>query len=156
MTRRDVRRIALVMWLLLAVTANVAWAQKPLDQTISTNPAIISVQLRQAMTAGEAALVRLNSFAADEPSPQTMKLLEQSYALIRAARSGMEESRSGKKYADPILDLQFKWTTDAWHFARRPLDNATSAIPREEYITRCINDVTTALSKIRQVQAFLP
>jgi hypothetical protein len=85
-----------------------------------------------------------------------MKLLEQCYALIRAARSGMEESRSGKKFADPILDLQFKWTTDAWHFARRPLDNATSAIPRDEYITRCINDVTTALSKIRQVQAFLP
>lgn len=156
MTSHALWKAGLLVWLLVGVPAGAAWAQRPLDQTISSNPAIISTQLREAVTAGEAAVERLNSFAADEPSPQTMRLLDRCYAMIRAARSGMEEARSGKKFADPILDLQFKWTTDAWHFSRRPLDNASSAIPREEYITRSINDVTTALQKIRQVQAFLP
>jgi hypothetical protein len=82
--------------------------------------------------------------------------MNQVYVLIRAARSGMVDARGAKKFHDPVDDLVIKKVTDAWNMARRPLDDATSAIPRDEYIALSVRHMNATAVHLQTVVPLLP
>ena len=132
-----------------------ASAQGSID-VISTNPRVIGVQLRQALELSQRALRELQQLGPEEPLDAPMRTMNRAYELIRFAHSGMHDARGGRKFQDPIEDLQYRKVTDAFNISRRPLDEATSAYPRDEFIQRSIRNMSATVALLQQVIPLLP
>jgi hypothetical protein len=127
------------------------------NPTPSPNPAIYTSQLREAVVLGQKTLRAIEALPNDDAVPIEPKVLNDAnstYALIRAARHGMELQREGAKYPDPILEVAFKRVDAAWNLARVPIDYR--GLPRHQYIPRATADLSQALRLINQALAILP
>jgi hypothetical protein len=141
---------------LAAARPSPAVAQAGSIDVISTNPRVIAAQLRQALNLSQQAVRELQQLGPTEPLDAPMRTMNRVYALIRFAHSGMDGARGARKFPDPIEDLQYRKVTDAFNISRRPLDEATSAYPRDEFIQRSIHNMSTTVTLLQQVVALLP
>jgi hypothetical protein len=78
----------------------------------------------------------------------------QAYVLVRAARWGMELAMQRQTYPDPVLGMAHKRVDAAWQLARFPVDN--TGLPRSEYISKSVQDVSRALQLVKQALTMLP
>jgi len=131
------------------------------DPTASRNPAIYKTQLREAVTLGRKTLKEIEAIPNDDSIPIDPKVLNDArstYVLVRAARHGMELQREYNsdrgRYSDPILELAFKRVDHAWDLSRVPIDY--QGLPRNQYISRAIRDLSDAIRLIDQALIILP
>jgi hypothetical protein len=131
----------------------------------SRDTAVIKSQLRLAITLGSDVLARLEGAPTDDSVPIDPVLLRKAsdtYALIRAGRSGFElekEWNDGKKgiLPDPIKDLAFRRVDNAWNLSRTPLDFRNSpGMPRAEYLQLSADNLRRAIQLLNQALAILP
>jgi hypothetical protein len=141
--------------LLGAARPAAARAQASLD-AISLDPRVQATQLRRALELSQRAVREFQQLGPEQPFDQPLRTMNQVYVLIRAARSGMVDARGAKKFHDPVDDLVIKKVTDAWNMARRPLDDATSAIPRDEYIALSVRHMNATAVHLQTVVPLLP
>jgi hypothetical protein len=157
---------ALAWLVVFAIVPDHAGAQKvtlpPSVVKASPDPAVIASQLRMASDLGRRVLQGLQAAPTDASLP--LEALDESvvqgarntYALIRAAREGLEARRDRQKFPDPLVDLAYKRLTEAWNLSRTPVDMYAWKIERSRYLTMSIRDLTRALQLIEQVQVLLP
>lgn len=116
-------------------------------------------QLRQARETAARTLSELQAAPADDSAPVDEMLLQNArntYILIRAARAGMEIYKSEQRFPDPLLDLMFQNVTEAWTRARTPVDKATWRMPRDEYLSLSIQELSRSLRLLDQTLIILP
>ena len=152
-TRRQVLLGAVVV--LAFRPASRAAAQADL-YAVSQNRKTIGLQLRRAIDLGQQSLKALGQLGPDDSLEPVRGMMNSVYVLIRAAREGLELNIQGKKLRDPVDEILFKRVTTAWNLTRGPLDDAFSAMPRQQYIDRCIRSMTAAIDLLRQVEPLLP
>jgi hypothetical protein len=123
---------------------------------VSQNRKTIGIQLRRAIDLGQQSLKALAQLGQDDSLEPVRGTMNSVYVLIRAAREGLELNLQGKKLRDPVDDLLLKRVTTAWNLTRGPVDDASSAMPRQQYIDRCIRSMTAAIDVLRQIEPLLP
>jgi hypothetical protein len=153
---RATRRQALIgAVVVLAFRPPLAVAQADI-YAVSQNRKTIGIQLRRAIDLGQQSLKALGQLGPDDSLEPVRGTMSNVYVLIRAAREGMELNLQSKKWRDPVDELMFKRVTSAWNLTRGPLDDAFSAMPRQQYIERCIQSMTAAIDLLRQIEPLLP
>ena len=123
----------------------------------SRNPAVFKAQLLEFILLERTTLREIQALPVDDSipvDPQVRGRAHQAYSLIRAARWGMELAMERQTYQDPILALAHKRVDVAWNLARFPVDN--TSIPRREYISRSVQDMSRAIQLVNQALALLP
>src|SRR5262249_56086846 len=124
----------------------------------SLDPAVFKLQLRQASLLCKRMAQEIQSLPSDDPAPVDPALkgrAHQAYALLRAARWGMELAKQREEsYQDPMLDLAYKRVDQAFNLARYPVD--FTGAPRSEYISNSVQNVNQAIRLINQALVILP
>jgi hypothetical protein len=121
----------------------------------SADMSVSKRQLRMGAELGRRVLQRLEAAASDAGSPVDENVIQaarNTYALIRAAREGMEHSKIYMKYPDPAFELAFNRVRDAWNLARSPID----MVDRPNYLATSIRDLGRALQLVDQALTLLP
>lgn len=116
-------------------------------------------QLRMATNLGRKAIEGFQAASSDESVPideDVRQAARNTYALIRSARHGLELSLENKKFPDPVDQLALKRLTDAWNISRYPVDKETWAVPRREYLSTSVRELSRALQIVDQVLILLP
>ncbi len=120
----------------------------------------IASRLRLAAGIGKKVLAGLEASPRDNSIPMdesVMLAARETYALIRAARAGLEMALGNQKFPDPVDQLSFKKLDEAWNLSRYPLDALSSAgLPREQYLSESIQRESRALQLVNQVLVLLP
>jgi hypothetical protein len=147
---------------LIVAAAPRAMAQTKLPEsafTPSPESATISRQLRLAQQLGRKALAGLEATSPSDSTPidpGVVQAARETYGLIRSARHGMELSRAGKKFSDPIFDLNFKKVSQAWDLSRIPVDKLSWGVNRQEYLAQAVPALRQALRLVDQVLIVMP
>lgn len=154
---------ALLSLVVLAMAATPADAQK------TTLPASTTVvkrdqkwwtgQLRIARELGQKALIGFQNAPTDEGSPideAVHQAARDYYVMIRAARYGIEGSVNDDKWRDPVLELTSRKVDEAWHLSRSAVDNASSSMPRQEYLALAVRDLHQSVRLLDLVLITLP
>jgi len=147
--------VAVVGFSVLLTSAELAHGQE--DPQPSRDPAVFKAQLLQFMQLGRRTLREIQALPVDDSipvDPQVHAHARQAYILIRAAQWGMGLAITRQTYQDPTLSLAQKRAERAWHLARFPVDN--TGLPRAEYISRSVQDVSQALQLVNQALVMLP
>jgi len=137
-----------------------AWVRPVLadDPVPSRDPAVFKLQLRQASLLCKRMAQEIQSLPSDDPAPVDPALkgrAHQAYALLRAARWGMELAKQREEsYQDPMLDLAYKRVDQAFNLARYPVDS--TGAPRSEYISNSVQNLNQAIRLINQALVILP
>jgi hypothetical protein len=116
-------------------------------------------QLRMARESGARTLHELQAAPVDESSPVDENLLQNArntYILIRSAKAGIEIYRGEQKFADPVLDLVLRNVNEAWVLARTPVDRASWRMPRAEYLSLSIQELSRSMRLLDQTLIILP
>lgn len=112
-------------------------------------------QLRLAARIGRKALAGLRESPHDASIPLDQDMIQaarETYGLIRAARHGLEMAIGNQKAPNPIDQMAFKQLTEAWDRSRYPIDRLSWAgIPREQYLTDSVQNLTRALQIVDRV-----
>ena len=125
----------------------------------SSNRAVYTGQLRMAAEIGRRALASLEAAPTDDSAPLDESVVQparDTYALIRAARHGMELAREFQKIQDPLLDLAFRRVDDAWNLSRTPVDKFSWGMTHQQYIDMSVRDLRKALRLVDQILILLP
>jgi|SRR6266568_3224354 len=147
--------VALVGLSVLLTSGEPARGQE--DPQPSRDPNVFKAQLRQFTVLGRKTLRDIQALPVDDSipvDPQVHHNARQAYILIRAAQWGMGLAISRQTYEDPILGLARKRAEMAWNLARFPVDN--TGLPRAEYISRSVQDLSRALKLVDQALVMLP
>jgi len=137
-----------------------AWVRPVLadDPVPSRDPTVFKSQLRQASLLCKRMAQEIQSLPPDDPAPIDPNLkwrAHQVYALLRAARWGMELAQQREEsYKDPMLDLAYKRVDQAFNLARYPVD--FTGVPRSEYISNSVQNLNQAIRLINQALVILP
>ncbi len=118
----------------------------------------ISVQLRMSSDFGRQTLARLETMSTDDTVPFDENIVQtarNTYALIRAARHGLEFAQD-TKFPDPSLALVFKRVDAAWNLSRTPVDLSHWGVTRQDYRDRSIRDLSQAMRLVNQALMLLP
>jgi hypothetical protein len=119
----------------------------------------IKNQLEMAQQLGRTAMQKLKATPIDDSIPMdndTIRAFRDTYVMIRAAKESLELRKERQKYPDPILDLAYKRTFEAWHLALTPTDKLSWSLPRAKFLQISIRDMGQALRLIDQVLVILP
>ena len=154
---RVISIVAMVFIMALGLTAT-ADAQKVTLPRSAVQPTFdlntIKSQLRMGAELGRKVLAGLEAAPQDNAVPLDERLVQDArntYALIRAAREGMEKQKDRQKTADPLFDLAYKRVTDAWNLARTPVDKYNRGIhERRRYLDISTRDLRRALQLVDQ------
>jgi len=158
------------LWLVGATLCSVALHVVPARAETTTIPPsmfegsqdkrVVASQLRLADKLGRKALAGFQAAPRDASVPldeDMMRAARETYGLIRAARHGLELSLGNQKFPDPIDQLSFKRLDEAWNLSRYPVDKISWAgIPREEYLSDSIQNLSRALQLVDQALLLLP
>lgn len=145
---------------LVSLAFLLAWARPVLadDPVPSRDPAVFKLQLRQASLLCKRIAQEIQGLSPDDPAPIDPALkgrAHQNYALLRAARWGMELAKQREEsYKDPMLDLAYKRVDQAFNLARYPVD--FTGVPRSEYISNSVQNLNQAVRLINQALVILP
>jgi hypothetical protein len=121
--------------------------------------AVIKDQLRLAAESGERALRGFGSIARDPSLPldaETLQAAKRAYAMIGAAKLGLEDARRAQPVLDPVLHLAHKKLEEAWNLSRYPGDRASWAVWRQEYLHNSMRNLGRALRLVDQALVLLP
>ena len=147
---------ALVAFLVLLPSAEPALAQE--DPQPRRDPAVFKEQLRQASVLGRRSIREIQALPVDDSvpvDPQVRHRARQVYVLLRAGRWGMELAMQRETtYHDPMLRLAHKRVDQAWNLARTPVDG--TSMPRAEYVSVSVRDLTRAVQLIDQALVIIP
>jgi hypothetical protein len=119
----------------------------------------IKTQLRSGVTLGRKVLEELRASPTDDSIPMDPKVIQDArntYALIRAAREGMEFRKDRQKVPDPVFDLGFKRVTDAWGLSRTAAEPNNWTGQRQAYLEASSRDLRRALQLVEQALLILP
>ncbi|MGH9190116.1 MAG: hypothetical protein ACRD0Q_08805 [Acidimicrobiales bacterium] len=125
----------------------------------NSNKRIIAGQLRLAAKLGRKAMAGFEATPRDNAIPidqDTIQAAQDTYALIRAARHGMELLFETQKVRDPVDQLTFKKLDEAWNASRYPIDRLSWGIPREKYLSESLQGLSRAMQLVDQALVFLP
>ena len=162
-SRRGLKPVfTLSLLTLIGMLVPYAAAQTKLPEsafTSSPESAVISRQLRLAQQLGRKVLAGLEATSPDDATPidpNVVQAARETYGLIRSARHGMELSQSGKKFPDPLFDLNFKKVTEAWDLSRIPVDKLSWGLSRSEYLKLSIPALRQSMRLLDQVLVVMP
>jgi len=127
------------------------------DTQPSKNPAVYKDQLLKFTLLTKKNLRDIQALPADDSvpvDPQLRHNVHRAYQLIRAAQWGMGVAIQVQSYPDPILSLAQKRAEEAWTLARFPVDNTN--VPRAEYISTSVQNLSRALRLAQQALVMLP
>jgi hypothetical protein len=147
--------ITLVNLLGLVMATTLVHAQD--DTQPSKEPAVFKAQLLQFTQLTRRNLRDIQALSSDDSTPIDPALrgnAHRAYALIRAAQWGMGVAIQQQTYKDPMLVLAQKRAEQAWNLARYPVDNTN--VPRAEYISQSVQNLTQALRLVQQALVILP
>src|SRR5713101_4783415 len=143
-----VRSVFATIFIIALVCPGAVGAQKvTLDPSVfkpSLDLNTIKRQLRLGVTLGRKVLDELQSSPPDDSVPLDPKLIQDArntYALIRAAREGMEFRKDRQKGPDPVFDLAYKRVTDAWNLSRTPAEPNNWTGQRQRYLEASARDL---------------
>ena len=149
--------LGVLTWLWVLVSSVTA-PQGQEDPQPSREPAVFKAQLRQASLLGRRTIREIQALPVDDSvpvDPQVRYNARQVYVLLRAGRWGMELAMQREtNFHDPMLKLAHKRVDQAWNLARTPVDN--TALPRAEYVSTSVRDLTSALRLIDQALMIIP
>jgi hypothetical protein len=123
----------------------------------SKNPTVYKDQLLKFTLLTKKNLRDIQALPNDDSvplDPQIRHNAQRAYQLIRAAQWGMGVAIQVQSYPDPILRLAQKRAEEAWNLARFPVDNTN--VPRGEYISTSVQNLSRALRLVQQALAMLP
>ena len=125
----------------------------------STDKRVMEDQLRLAARIGRKALAGLQASPRDASIPLDQDVIQaarETYGLIRAARHGLEMAMGNQKIPNPVDQMAFKQMTEAWDRSRYPIDKLSWAgIPREQYLSESIQNLSRALQIVDRVIVLL-
>ncbi len=127
------------------------------DTQPSKEPAVFKSQLLQFTQLTRKNLREIQALSPDDSTPIDPALrgsTQRAYALIRAAQWGMGVAIQQQTYKDPMLTLAQKRAERAWNLARYPVDYTN--VPRSEYISQSVQNLTQALRLVQQALVILP
>jgi hypothetical protein len=139
----------------LLTTAESVHAQR--EPEPSRNPVIFKDQLLQFTLLTRKNLRDIQALPHDDSvpiDPQLRYNLSQAYMLIRAAQWGMGAAVRDQTYKDPTLILAQERAEEAWNLARWPVDH--TRVPRAEYISTSVQDLSRSLRLVQQALMMLP
>ena len=144
--------VAIVSW------PSPAGAITEADVQSSRDPATIKNQLQLARRLGAQTLNGLRDEAGTSApiAPETIRAAKDTYALIRAAKQGIEKVRSYQKYDDPVMVLTLKKVEEAWNLSRIAADKSTWSLPRNEFLGEAIPTLTRAMQLVDQALVLMP
>ena len=125
----------------------------------SPDKAAIKNQLQMAARLARKALAGFEAAPRDESIPideDVRQAARNTYALIRAARHGLELLIVSQKFPDPVDQLNFKKLDDAFNMSRYPVDKESWAVPREEYLMHSTSELRRAIRMVDQVLVLMP
>jgi hypothetical protein len=134
-----------------------AHGQTP-DPQPSRNPAVFKAQLSEASVLSKKVLRELRSLPADESTPLDPTVLHhahQNYVLIRAVKHGMGLMQLRQSVQDPMLELAIQKVETAQNLARTAVDGA-GGMPRAEYLSRAVSDLSKAVRLLDQAMMIVP
>ena len=123
------------------------------ENVVIRNQLTLAKKLEQQALEKMIAMPRDNSVPID---PVAHQAATNAYVLIRAARHGMGWQKEAKRYPDPVLDLVYKRVDDAWNLARWPVDRATWAMERADYIQTSAERMTQVIRLLDQALVMMP
>lgn len=127
------------------------------DPQPNREPAVFKDQLQQFTLLTRKNLRDIQALPVNDSNPVDPTVrhnARQAYMLVRAAHWGMGLAIERQTYPDPTLRLAQKRVEVAWHLARFPVDN--TALPRAEYISRSVQDLSRSLRLVQQALVMLP
>jgi hypothetical protein len=128
------------------------------DPQPSRDPVVFKAQLRQASVLGRRSIREIQALSIDDSvpvDPQVRHNARQVYVLLRAGRWGMELAMQRETtYHDPMLRLAHKRVDQAWNLARTAVDG--TSLPRAEYVSVSVRDLTRAVQLIDQALVIIP
>jgi len=148
--------VAFAGLLSLVSSTDIARAQE--DPRPSRDPNVFKAQLREASMLAKRSIREIQSLPVDDSipvDPQVRSNARRVYVLVRSGRWGMELAMQREEtFKDPMLALAHKRVDQAWNLARTPVDNVS--LPRAEYISASVRDLTRAMQLINQALVILP
>jgi len=126
--------------------------------TPSTDNSVLRNQLTLARKLERQALEGIRALPGDDSAPIdpiSLQAARDAYVLMRVVRHGMTWQMERRKFPDPIQDLVFKRVEDAWNLSRTPVDRATWATERAEYVRISVRDMSQALRLLDQALALM-
>ena len=125
----------------------------------SLDKRVMADQLRLAAKIGRRALAGLQASPDDVSVPLDQNVIQaarETYALIRAARHGLEMLIGNQTFPNPIDQMAFKQITEAWDRSRYPIDKLSWAgIPRGQYLSESVQNLSQALQIVGRVLILL-
>lgn len=127
------------------------------DPQPSRNPAVFKDQLLQFLQLNRQLMREIQALPVDDSIPVDPTVhhhAHQNYGLIRAAMHGINLAIQRRTSQDPTLDLAFKRVDAARELARFSLDY--TGLPRSEYISKSVQNLTRANQLVNQALVILP
>ena len=153
--RFAITMVGLLTLLLLATSAHAQGTTEEIQP--SKDPAVFKAQLFQFTQLTRKNLREIQALSPDDTTPIDPALrgsAHRAYQLIRAAQWGMGVAIQQQTYKDPTLVLAQKRAEQAWYLARYPVDYTN--VPRGEYISQSVQNLTQALRLVQQCLVILP
>ena len=147
--------VAFVGFISLLTTAESVLGQD--EPQPSKDPAVFKAQLLQFTLLTRKNLRDIQALPVDDSipvDPQVRHNARQAYMLVRAAQWGMGVAIQQQTYQDPVLRIAQKRVEAAWHLARFPVDYTN--VPRSEYISQSVQDLSRSLKLVQQALVMLP
>jgi hypothetical protein len=129
------------------------------EDKASPDPVVIKNQLLQFSLLTRKNLRDIQALPADDSIPVDPVVRDnarRAYILIRTARWGIDLAMQKATYQDPMLVLAHKRVEEAWNLCRYPVDFAQPNVPRAEYISKSVQDLSRSLKLVQQALAILP
>ena len=133
-----------------------AQARNPLfEQT--TNPAVISQQVRVALPSAERGLQLLTSGGGPEQLALAVQSLEDTYKYLRAAQESTNLLVARAKFPDPMAQMEMK---QMWEIRKHMMFCTGQAghivNQNQEVIEQCAGRVTEGIRQLRVLLAIMP
>jgi hypothetical protein len=141
---------------LLASAASIEAQEEPKP---SPEPAVFKSHLLQFTQLTRKNLQDIQALPVDDSvpvDPVVRSSARRAYILIRAAWWGMDLAMQKATYRDPMLVLAQKRVDEARDLARYPVDYAVQNVPRAEYISKSVQDLSRSLKLVQQALVILP
>ena len=123
------------------------------------DPLLMAAQFRAGLELTEMALAQFQRPDAFETFAIGFRLASRAYAQIRVAISSMVSTQSASKYPNPMLELQIKYTNEAWKHVRLVVDShygSQGTFARPEQIPIDVANLSDAVRILRKVATTLP
>ena len=157
--RSKLIRLIAVLVGLIGLLASTSPIHAQEDPKASPDPVVIKNQLLQFSLLTRKNLRDIQALPADDSipvDPVVRSNARRAYILIRAARWGINLAMQKATYQDPMLVLAHKRVEEAWNLSRYPVDFAQPNVPRAEYISKSVQDLSRSLKLVQQALVILP